>query len=677
MDADARLVAEERMRRRDREEARRRGVLPAALWTMMDDDRPMRVRRRHRHDQEDDLDFDDPGAVRYALSAEAIAEVRGPIADYTAIRREFSSFLTSFIIAMCEANGESLEVSFEHLQATNANLAILLSNSPAEILKIFDMVAFEVVLTGFEYYDSIKPEIHVHLSPRVVTRRTGVFPQLKLVKYNCMKCGHIMGPFTQDAVMEIKINNCEDCQSRGPFAVNAEEVLIVRVDCVNYQKITLQECPGSEVILLWDLVDKVRPGEEIEITGIYRNSFDMNLNSKQGFPVLRLKKEDVFASFKLTEDDHKKIRQLSRDDRIVQRIIKSIAPSIYGHDDIKTAIALAMFGGVPKNPQGKHKLRTAKSQFLKYVENGASSCFTTGQGASAVGLTASVHKDPVTREWTLEGGALVMADKGICLIDEFDKMNDKDRHGAAIDFHLQGWYCTTLQARCSIIAAANPIRGRYNPQIPFSLNVELTEPILSRFDVLCVVRDVADPVVDEHLARFVANSHIRSHPNAGVGEGHVAVELDADVIPQDLLRKYIVLVDIDNDKIASLYAELRRESLSSGSIPITVRYLESMVRMAEAFAKMQLRDAVRQEDMDRAMAVMIRSFVGAQKHSVKTVMQRTFDRYLAYERDNDELLSHILSELVTDSIKYHYYQHGEMPDQVEVEADEFDEKVIF
>ncbi|KAJ3064248.1 MCM DNA helicase complex subunit [Rhizoclosmatium hyalinum] len=456
----------------------------------------MRVRRRHRHDQEDDLDFDDPGAD-IALSAEAIAEVRGPIADYVAmegprqaIRREFSSFLTSFvddagnsvygekIIAMCEANGESLEVSFEHLQATNANLAILLSNSPAEILKIFDMVAFEVVLTGFEYYDSIKPEIHVRITDiptsdslrdlrqsdlntlvrvqGVVTRRTGVFPQLKLVKYNCMKCGHIMGPFTQDAVMEIKINNCEDCQSRGPFAVNAEETVYR-----NYQKITLQECPGSvtagrlprnkEVILLWDLVDKVRPGEEIEITGIYRNSFDMNLNSKQGFPVFATvieanhisKKEDVFASFKLTEDDHKKIRQLSRDDRIVQRIIKSIAPSIYGHDDIKTAIALAMFGGVPKNPQGKHKLRgdinvlllgdpgTAKSQFLKYVEKTARrAVFTTGQGASAVGLTASVHKDPVTREWTLEGGALVMADKGICLIDEFDKMNDKDRYVA-------------------------------------------------------------------------------------------------------------------------------------------------------------------------------------------------------------------------------------------------------
>ncbi|KAJ3132381.1 MCM DNA helicase complex subunit [Physocladia obscura] len=755
IDADARLIAEERMRRRDREQARSRGLPAAFINDDDDDDRPMLVRRRHRRGQEQDMDFDDP-AADIALSADDMANVRGPISDFVAmegprqaIKREFANFLTSFlddngtsvygdqIVAMAEGNRESLMVNFVHLQATNANLAILLTNAPAEVLKVFDQVALEVVLSGFEFYNEIKQEIHVRITDipasdslrdlrqndlntlirvqGVVTRRTGVFPQLKFVKFNCMKCGHVMGPFQQDAVSEIKLNNCEDCQSRGPFAVNSEETIYR-----NYQKITLQECPGSvtagrlprskEVILLWDLVDTVRPGEEIEVTGIYRNSFDISLNSKQGFPVFATvieanyisKKEDIFASFKLNEDDHKRIRELSRDDKIINRIIKSMAPSIYGHEDIKTAIALAMFGGVPKNPQGKHRLRgdinvlllgdpgTAKSQFLKYVEKTARrAVFTTGQGASAVGLTASVHKDPVTREWTLEGGALVMADKGICLIDEFDKMNDKDRtsiHEAmeqqSISISKAG-IVTSLQARCSIIAAANPIRGRYNPQIPFSLNVELTEPILSRFDILCVVRDVADPVVDELLARFVANSHIRSHPNAGVGEGHMAVELDADVIPQDLLRKYIVyareqihptLGDIDQDKIGSLYAELRRESLTSGSIPITVRYLESMVRMAEAFAKMQLRDTVRQEDLDRAMAVMIRSFVDAQKHSVKTVMQRTFDRYLALDRDNDELLNHVLSEIVSDSIKEFYYQHGKMPLEISVERDTFDIK---
>lgn len=291
---------------------------------------------------------------------------------------------------------------------------------------------------------------------------------------------------------------------------------------------------------------------------MYRNNFDASLNSKNGFPVFSTileanhvnKKEDQFAAFRLTEEDEKEIRALARDDRIRKRIIKSIAPSIYGHEDIKTAIALSLFGGVPKDINRKHRIRgdinvlllgdpgTAKSQFLKYVEKTAHrSVFATGQGASAVGLTASVRKDPITREWTLEGGALVLADKGTCLIDEFDKMNDADRtsiHEAmeqqSISISKAG-IITTLQARCAIIAAANPIRGRYNPTIPFQQNVELTEPILSRFDVLCVVKDTVDPVQDELLARFVVGSHLRSHPkfDPDKEEMEVGTTLDADV----------------------------------------------------------------------------------------------------------------------------------------------------
>jgi DNA replication licensing factor MCM2 len=294
-----------------------------------------------------------------------------------------------------------------------------------------------------------------------------------------------------------------------------------------------------------------------EVTGIYRNNFDASLNAKNGFPVFSTiieanhinKREDFFAAFRLTEEDEKEIRALARDERIRKRIVKSIAPSIYGHEDIKTAIALSLFGGVFKDIEHKHRIRgdinvlllgdpgTAKSQFLKYAEKTAHrSVFATGQGASAVGLTASVRKDPVTREWTLEGGALVLADQGTCLIDEFDKMNDADRtsiHEAmeqqSISISKAG-IVTTLQARCAIIAAANPIRGRYNPTIPFQQNVELTEPILSRFDVLCVVKDNVDPVMDELLARFVVGSHLRSHPKFEADEEmQVGTSLDADV----------------------------------------------------------------------------------------------------------------------------------------------------
>ena len=287
----------------------------------------------------------------------------------------------------------------------------------------------------------------------------------------------------------------------------------------------------------------LQPGDEIEVTGIYRNNFDKSLNSKHGFPVFSTvleanyieKKADKLSQDELSDDDIKAIRQLADDENVGAKIIRSIAPSIYGHEDIKAALALAMFGGEAKNPGGKHRVRgdinvlllgdpgTAKSQFLKYVEKTAHrAVFTTGQGASAVGLTASVSRDPVTREWTLQGGALVLADQGVCLIDEFDKMSDQDRtsiHEAmeqqSISVSKAG-IVTTLQARCSVMAAANPIKGRYQPGKTFAQNVDLTEPILSRFDILCVVKDVVDAVKDERLASFVVNSHMKSHPSGKV-----------------------------------------------------------------------------------------------------------------------------------------------------------------
>jgi DNA replication licensing factor MCM2 len=213
----------------------------------------------------------------------------------------------------------------------------------------------------------------------------------------------------------------------------------------------------------------------------------------------------------------------------------------------------------------------------------------------------------LTSEWTLEGGALVLADRGTCLIDEFDKMNDQDRtsiHEAmeqqTISISKAG-IVTTLQARCGIIAAANPMGGRYNSTIPFSQNVQLTEPILSRFDILCVVRDTVDPSEDERLGRFVVNSHGRSHPAAqarAANRSTMDIEDDSQEpaddddaaldeqepqqkgdIPQELLRKYILyarercrpkLYQIDQDKVAKLFADMRRESLATGAYPITV-----------------------------------------------------------------------------------------------------------
>eukprot|EP01018_Ginkgo_biloba_P017870 Gb_10893 [translate_table: standard] len=441
----------------------------------------------------------------------------------------------------------------------------------------------------------------------------------------------------------------------------------------------------------------------------------MSLNTKNGFPVFATvveanyvtKKQDLFSAYKLTEEDKAEIEKLAKDPRIGERIIKSIAPSIYGHEDIKTGIALAMFGGQEKNVKGKHRLRgdinalllgdpgTAKSQFLKYVEKTAQrAVYTTGKGASAVGLTAAVHKDPITREWTLEGGALVLADRGICLIDEFDKMNDQDRvsiHEAmeqqSISISKAG-IVTSLQARCSVIAAANPIGGRYDSSKTFAQNVELTDPILSRFDILCVVKDVVDPVRDEMLARFVVDSHSKSQPKgsnleetpASLSEEHSTPSgsvPDPEVLSQETLRKYVTyaklnvfpkLHDADLEKLTHVYADLRRESTHGQGVPIAVRHIESMIRMSEAHARMHLRNYVAEEDVDMAIRVLLDSFISTQKYGVQKALQKSFKKYITYKKDYNELLLHLLRGLVKDILRFEELMTGTRPHLTQVEV---------
>ncbi|KAJ1841296.1 MCM DNA helicase complex subunit [Coemansia sp. RSA 486] len=274
-------------------------------------------------------------------------------------------------------------------------------------------------------------------------------------------------------------------------------------------------------------------------------------------------------------------------------------------------------------------------------------------------------------------------------------MNDADRtsiHEAmeqqSISVSKAG-IVTSLQARCSVLAAANPIGGRYRPQLPFSQNVELTEPILSRFDVLCVVRDEVDPVKDEMLGRFVVQSHTRSHPGFQQQQQQEPEENAAssvDVIPQDLLRKYIMyarenvhprISERYSDKVAHLYAELRRESLATGSVPITVRHIESMVRLAEAHARMHLRDYVRNDDVEVAIRVALEGFISAQKQSVMRALRRKFSKYLYARRDHFELLYYLLGKLVQEKMTFYSLRFGgSIPESVEISKVEFESQAV-
>jgi len=748
----ARRRAEAAMQKRDRETMRRQGRMPHALDSPIEDEPTPVARKKRRVIGRVDADGNPltpassvagsdmgDGFMEEEEEVVNLDDYKGPLAEWIAlestrkeIRRRFRNFISewkpegedvarypSLMVAMGRENKASLEVSFLDLSSAIPVLAVWVADEPERVLEIFDEEATNVLFTLYPEYQHIQQEVHVRITQLpivdkirdlrhhhlncllrvegVVTRRSGVFPQLQRVTYNCVKCRAVTGSYLQNGVQENKPGRCPECQSPGPFVINSQETIYR-----NYQKITLQESPGSvpagrvprqkDVILLHDLIDSVSPGEMVDITGVYKHTYDPNLNTKNGFPVFHTvieanyvaKHAQAMASFKLTDEDKEQIFALSRDPNIGQRIIKSIGPSIYGHDNIKTALAMAMFSGEPKQFENGHRIRgdinvlilgdpgTAKSQFLKYAEKTSHrAVYTTGKGASAVGLTASVHRDPLTREWTLEGGALVLADQGVCLIDEFDKMNDQDRtsiHEAmeqqSISISKAG-IITTLKARCSVIAAANPVMGRYDSSKTFAENVELTDAILSRFDILCVVRDQVDYDTDSKLASFVVDSHMRSVHDADEEEERSEEEddpafHDGTLIPQALLKKYIryartmchpKLTNIDDDKISRLYADLRRESVASGSIPIAVRHIESIIRMSEAHAKMHLRSHVTDEDVNAAISCMLESFITSQKFSVMRNMRQHFEQYLVRNKDVNNLLLFALNQAVQEQLQ--------------------------
>mmetsp|Transcript_13302 Transcript_13302/g.20731 ORF Transcript_13302/g.20731 Transcript_13302/m.20731 type:complete len:966 (-) Transcript_13302:2250-5147(-) len=646
-------------------------------------------------------------------------------------RRRGNGIYEQKIRQMCAHNQQTLQVSYLHLMESEPVLAFWVADAPRDMLDVLNEAATRHTLMLFPSYNAIKSEIHVRISEvpildslrdlrrshldslvkvhGVVTRRSQVYPQLQLAHYTCINCKGTQGPFRVDGhgtglAAAYTPDSCPFCEDGSTFKLHP-----TLSQYRNFQRVNLQETPGSvppgrvprtkEVLLTDDLIDVARPGEEIELTGVYEHTYDSNLTLKSGFPVFSTfitanhvrKRQDESSTSNLSEADIREILELSRDPQIGQMLVNSIAPSIFGHEHCKMALAMSLFGAVPKNIDDKHRIRgdvnvlllgdpgTAKSQLLKYAENTAPrAVYSTGKGASAVGLTASVHKDPITKEWTLEGGALVLADRGVCLIDEFDKMNEQDRtsiHEAmeqqSISVSKAG-IVTSLQARCAVIAAANPIGGRYDSSNTLAENVELTDPILQRFDVLCVLQDTVDPVADERLAQFVTQSHMRSVPTSEVVRGTATISTQtaenndtkaSKTISQDLLRKYIQYArtnvrpvlrnnTFDQEKVASLYVALRKESASSGGVPIAVRHIESIMRMSEAHAKMHLRDYVRDDDMDASIRMMLTSFITAQKFSVRRTLQRSFAKFLSSGEDRAHLLLHILQEIFRNEQMY-------------------------
>lgn len=305
-------------------------------------------------------------------------------------------------------------------------------------------------------------------------------------------------------------------------------------------------------------------------------------------------------------------------------LASSIAPEIYGQLDIKKALLLLLVGGVNKRPDGM-KIRgniniclmgdpgVAKSQLLGYITRLAvRSQYTTGRGSSGVGLTAAVLKDPLTGEMILEGGALVLADNGVCCIDEFDKMADDDRvaihevmEQQTISIAKAG-ILTTLNARVSILAAANPAYGRYNPRRTIEQNIQLPAALLSRFDLLWLIQDKPDRVNDLRLAKHITfvHSHGKQPPNR------------IKAMDMNLMRRYILLCKRKEPTISAelteyivgAYVELRREARNNKDITFTsARNLLGILRLSTALARLRLSDVVDNNDVTEALRLLAMS----------------------------------------------------------------------
>ncbi len=534
----------------------------------------------------------------------------------------------------------TLEHPDRFLPAASHALRTILEESDSEYLEKAERVYVRLSNFPEEYYVSLRRLRAEHMGRLIVisgilVRSTEVKPRLVEAVFKCRRCGELMTILQEDRVM-ITPAECinPNCRRRGPFDLLVEESTFI-----DWQKIRVQEKPEDlppgqlprsiDAILTDDIVDIARPGDRVTIIGVLR-PIQEGLTGKRAKlvtfnTILEVNNVEIVGAeaekLEISEEDEQKIKQLAQDPYITQKIIRSIAPSIYGYEHIKEAIALLLFGGVPKEMPDKHRIRgdinvlllgdpgVGKSQILQYVARIAPrGLYTSGRGATAAGLTAAVMKDPDSGTMLLEAGALVLADQGVACIDEMDKMREQDRvalHEAMESGMLsiaKGGIVATLNARTSILAAANPALGRYNPYRPPSENFSLPPTILSRFDLIFVMIDKPAREHDEKMVDHILHLH-REYSSE-----------EPPPIPPELLRKYIayarknVKPKLSTEavkKLRDFYLEMRSKGEQPDApVPITARQLEALVRLAEARAKMALRSEVTIEDAEAAIKLM-------------------------------------------------------------------------
>jgi len=577
-------------------------------------------------------------------------------------QERFQDFLKSEkyrerISQMSVAGKTSLIVDFDDLLAFDSTLAQSIQETPDEYLKHANNAALaQLQIEDPEYAGKIEI-VNVRLRGLPVTtpmrnigsehigklimlegiivRATPASPMITRAAFKCRRCGTIT--YVNQTGQFIRAPfKCSDptCSRTGAF-----ELVQENSEFIDSQQMRIQERPEdlppgqlprwiNVDIVGRDMVDIARPGDHVSIVGIVRATIS-TLPRGGKLRIFRLSVDAIYIDVVSKEpelvlispEEEKNILELAKDPWVHRNIMRSIAPSIYGYEHIKEAIMYLLFGGVAKSLpdisiRGDMNVLlvgdpgTAKSQLLQYVARIAPrGLYTSGRGTTAAGLTAAVLRE---REggMTLEAGALVLADKGVACIDEIDKMRPEDRVAIheAMEQHTvsvaKGGIVATLNARTAVLAAANPALGRYNPFETVANNIALPVTILSRFDLIFVLKDVPEKELDAKMSEHILDLHRRG------------VALTEAPIPAALLRKYIsyarnikpILTDEALRRLRDFYLAMRSASETEGTpIAITARQLESLVRIAEARARMAFRKEILAEDAEAAVAIMQRS----------------------------------------------------------------------
>jgi replicative DNA helicase Mcm len=551
----------------------------------------------------------------------------------------------------------SLTVDFEELFAFDQKLAEQLLEKPEDNLKHANNAAYaQLQIEDPEYAEKLELVIvrivrlleptqlrklgSIQISKLVmiegiVVRSTPVRPMIMQAAFKCKRCGTIT-PVKQTGQFLRAPFQCSspDCRTKGPYEFVQEESTFIDSQDLRLQERPEDLPPGQlprtlHVKLIGsEIVDVARPGDHVSTVGMVRayaptlpgvgklRTFQLHLDANS-IEVLGKEPETALPS----PEEEEQILELAKDPWIHRTIVSSIAPSIYGYDHIKEAIMYLLFGGVSKilpdltirgelNALIVGDPGTAKSQLLQYVSRVAPrGLYTSGRGTTAAGLTAAVIREK-GGGMSLEAGALVLADKGIACIDEMDKMRPEDRVAIheAMEQHTvsvaKGGIVATLNARTAILAAANPALGRYEPHRTVAENISLPVTILSRFDLIFVLRDVPNKETDSKMSEHILELHRK---------GITPVE---PPISLELLRKYVsyakgvkpVLTQDALRRLNDFYLAMRSASEAEGSpVAITARQLEALVRVAEARARAAIRKEVTAEDAEAAVAIMKRS----------------------------------------------------------------------